>query len=87
MHLFGNNFPKCQIKNGIYLTLFYFPEVSSDSVVCGKVKYVLRVASYKFRCTTSNLQVTSSNPRVVTSNLQVMSLNKELRHQFHELGN
>ena len=54
-----NNFSEGQIKNGICLTLFQFPEVFSDSVVCGKVKHVLRVASYEFKYTSCEFNFTS----------------------------
>ena len=56
---FSNNFSQAQIKNGIYLPLFQFPDVFSDSVVCGKVKHELRGASYEFRYTSYELKYTS----------------------------
>ena len=86
--------PKLRLKNVLKLTFKIVPKSrfkwipqSRFKIVpqCGKVKYVLRVASYKFkytwvtisnlRVTSSTLRVTSSYPRITRSNSRVTSSN------------
>ena len=69
----GNNFLQGKINSGIHFSLFYFPDVFSDSVVCGKVKksYDVQVTSSDVGVMSLNIWVTSSNRRVTGSESQV----------------